>query len=930
MNSERWQKIKSLFDAVVELEPKERLKFLDRACDGDDDLRLEVEKLLASFENAESFMEKPAAAEAASMFENKRTLIANQTTESANGAKLVAGTVLASRYRIIGLLGKGGMGEVYRAEDIKLSQTVALKFLPDKLEKDNAALGRFVGEVRVARQVAHPNVCRVFDIAEVDGRHFISMEYVDGDDLSSLLRRIGRFPSDKAIEISRQLCIGLHAIHDAGILHRDFKPANIIIDSKGKARITDFGIAGIAEEISKENLRVGTPAYMSPEQITGKGVSRKSDIYALGLVLYEIFTGKQAFTANSIPELIRKHQSETPTNPSDYVKGIDPLVEKVIFQCLEKEAKDRPSSALHVAMALPGGNPLQVALEAGETPSPEMVAAAPKKGALKPAVALALLVGIFAAVIIMALMSKRAHLHRQIPLEKSPEVLRERSRELAKKYGYPYFDSTDGFGRDTQYLAYVRETDKSPTRWAKLSSGQPAVLYFFYRQSPEPLVPFSGFGFSANDPPNTVSGMAEMHLDTRSRLISFDGVPPQTDEGEVTRNFDWTSVFNEAGFNLSDFQETEPKWTPSRPFDERRAWTGVYPEATDIAIRVEAAAYRGKLVYFQIVEPWDKPAELSNPRGWNAADLILVSIFFGVLAISAFFAVRNVRAGRSDLRGAFRVALVLFILRMLLWTFAVHHVADLDEVYLLVTGLQSALFWSCFAGMMYLAFEPYLRKHTPERVISWNRLLAGDFRDPLVGRDILIGIFTALFAMILAAQRTFLPLLFGEPPPAPYLMSNPFGAMLTGIKGFPVLFLSQLNSSPVQAFMVSFLVLFFTLLFRRRWLGAAASWLLLFAFGFSNDVSAGHPGSGMTFALVFPTMIVLIITRFGVLAMIATFVAYHLVVFYPITTDLSAWYAGDFILCVGLLLALAVYGFYTSLAGQPVFQTRFLEERESL
>ncbi len=191
-------------------------------------------------------MEKPAAAEVVSMFEDKKTLITNQTTSDSSSGKLVAGTVLASRYRIIGLVGKGGMGEVFKAEDIKLSQTVALKFLPDKLEKDKAALSRFIGEVRNARQVSHPNVCRVFDIGEIDERHFISMEFIDGDDLSSLLRRVGRLTSERAIEISRQLCVGLSAIHNAGILHRDFKLANFIIDGKGKVRITHFGIAGVA------------------------------------------------------------------------------------------------------------------------------------------------------------------------------------------------------------------------------------------------------------------------------------------------------------------------------------------------------------------------------------------------------------------------------------------------------------------------------------------------------------------------------------------------------------------------------------------------------------------------------------------------------------------------------------------------------------
>jgi hypothetical protein len=508
-----------------------------------------------------------------------------------------------------------------------------------------------------------------------------------------------------------------------------------------------------------------------------------------------------------------------------------------------------------------------------------------------------------------------------LPLDKSPEILREHSRELAEKYGYPYFDSHHGFARKFEYLDYLREHDQSPARWQKLASGQPAVLRFFYQQSPEPLVPFSGFGFSEGDPPNNIPGMVDMRLDTRGRLIFFDGVPPQIDEnGTAAKNFEWGMVFKEAGLNLTDFQETESKWTPPRAFDERRAWTGVYPEQTDISIKIEAAAYRGKLVYFQIVEPWDKPAgEAYNRYGAEVSDIVLISIFFGVLMISTWLAVRNVRMGRSDLRGAFRITFVIFILRMLLWAFVVHHVPSRDEVYLLITGLEVSLFWSCFAGMMYLAFEPYLRKHTPERVISWNRLLAGDWHDPLVGRDILIGICAGMIAISLFGLRAYFPIWLGDPPVTPFLMSNPYGATLTGIRGFPVLFLSQATSSPVQAFMIAFLVLFFTLLLRRRWFGAVAAWLLLFAFSLSQDLAEGIPVIAMTFAVVFPTLMVLMITRFGVLAMMATFLSYHLIVFYPITTELSAWYAGDFMLCAAVLLSLAIYGFYTSLAGQKVF-----------
>src|SRR2546428_543926 len=178
------------------------------------------------------------------------------------GELFAPGTLLAGRYRIVGLLGRGGMGEVYRADDLKLRRPVALKFLPQGLEREPVRLSRFLNEVRLALKVTHPNVCRVHDIGEADGQHFLSMEYVDGEDLASLLRRIGRFPRDRAIRVARQLCAGLAAAHEQGILHRDLKPANVMIDGRGQVKITDFGLAGIAEELKGPQARLGTPAYM--------------------------------------------------------------------------------------------------------------------------------------------------------------------------------------------------------------------------------------------------------------------------------------------------------------------------------------------------------------------------------------------------------------------------------------------------------------------------------------------------------------------------------------------------------------------------------------------------------------------------------------------------------------------------------------------
>ena len=215
------------------------------------------------------------------------------SSDSFDHGRFAPGTLVGSRYRIVGRLGVGGMGEVYRADDLELGQSVALKFLSAEMETDTGRLERFLGEARTARQVAHPNVCRVYDVGEIDGRRFLSMEYVDGEDLSSLLRRIGRLPEDKGVEFARQMAAGLAAMHDRGVLHRDLKPANIMIDGRGRVRLTDFGLATDIERAAREKDYAGTPAYMAPEQMVGEPLTPQTDLYALGLVFYELFTGQR-------------------------------------------------------------------------------------------------------------------------------------------------------------------------------------------------------------------------------------------------------------------------------------------------------------------------------------------------------------------------------------------------------------------------------------------------------------------------------------------------------------------------------------------------------------------------------------------------------------------------------------------------------------
>src|SRR6266853_436551 len=336
------------------------------------------------------------------------------SSDPIGGGRFTPGQIIAERYRVVALAGRGGMGEVYRAEDLTLGQVVALKFLPEALSQDAAGLARFHAEVRTGRQVSHPNVCRVFDIGETEGTLFLTMEYVDGEDLASVVRRIGRLSPDKAAEVARQICAGLAAAHERGVIHRDLKPANVMLDGAGKIRITDFGLASIAASIQGAEVRAGTPAYMAPEQLAGREVSTKSDIYSLGLILYEILTGKRAFEASTLPGLMKQRESGAITNPSTLVRDLDPLIERVILRCLEADPHKRPATALQVAAALPGGDPLAAALAAGETPSPEMVAASGEKTGLRPAIAVACLAAVVAGLIVYAFLGSKVNWQAQV------------------------------------------------------------------------------------------------------------------------------------------------------------------------------------------------------------------------------------------------------------------------------------------------------------------------------------------------------------------------------------------------------------------------------------------------------------------------------------------------------------------------------------
>ena len=354
MNAERWQKIERIFHAALEAESGLRAAILEDSCRDDESLRRQVEILLANYQNAGAFIEIPAFATAKSASDTEQI-----SSNSEQVGFLAPGAVIA-QYRVLEKIGVGGMGVVYKAEDSKLGRQVALKFLPETSATNTSVLERFQREARAASALNHPNICTIYDIEEYEDHPFIAMEYLEGRTLKDHILG-GPLGDDEISELGIQIAEALSAAHTKGVVHRDVKPGNIFVTDTGPAKVLDFGLAKLigpegrsapTRSLTESHTVTGTLPYMSPEQLRGREVDARTDIYALGAVLYEMATARRPFTADVSPQLIDDILNRQPPLPRQLNPKISPKLEEIILKCLEKDPEDRYQTSKEIAVDL--------------------------------------------------------------------------------------------------------------------------------------------------------------------------------------------------------------------------------------------------------------------------------------------------------------------------------------------------------------------------------------------------------------------------------------------------------------------------------------------------------------------------------------------------------------------------------------------------
>jgi hypothetical protein len=697
-----------------------------------------------------------------------------------------------------------------------------------------------------------------------------------------------------------------------------------MLDGDGNVRVTDFGIATAANDAG--GPAAGTPQYMAPELLSGQPASVKSDLYALGLILFEVFTGRRAFDAKTLADLKALHDTGTITTPSSIVRDLDPAVERVIMRCLDRDPERRPASALTIAASLPGGDPLAAALAAGETPSPQMVVAAGESDALPVAHGLAAVGFVLAGLIVTAVLAPRVTIVGRVPNDKPPAVLADRAHQVLASLGYtdPIADSAAGFAISQPFIRWLATTDRNPRRWDQVKIGSPPTLIYWHRTSPRLMLPIrTQVQINPVDPPLTVSGMTYMVLDTLGRVVEFQALPPQFDpEPDPHIPPRWETLFDLAGLTMAAFTPVTPQWSPRDYADTRAAWEGPLTDRPEYRVRVEAAAYRGKPTAMFLLGPWSRPTRMApEPRTLLATMLsaLLGTVIVALIIAALLLARHNLRAQRADRHAATRLAFIVMGGYVALWVIVAHHVPDmLLEVNNFMRTFGTVLLAACVVWILYLALEPYVRRFWPDGILGWTRLLSGYVRDPRVGRDVLIGCSVAVGLTVCEALYNYVPPLIGFPSALPTFQSGVVN-LINASTTIGTMF-DALVQGTYQALFVILGYVLLRLALRRNALAIAAG-IALFALVRANGVmsSAAPWWLAAAYEAFFLAVLATVVVRYGLLVTAVSAIVGGLLETMPLTYHLSHWTATTSNLTIAAVVGLTLFGFYASRAGQPLF-----------
>jgi len=868
MTPDRHERVREIFGEAMDLAPAVREEFIRRAAADDEPLALEV----------------------LSLFDFHDVTVVSGRGSAGDRERFAPGDVFSDRYEIEALLGRGGMGEVWRAHDRLLGERIALKFVRGG---SAASIDRALEEARLARRVTHPAICRLHDVGREGSEFYLSMEWIDGEDLRTRLDRLGSLPVVAALGIFQQVAGGVAAAHARGILHRDLKPANMLIDLAGHVRLTDFGIASRLG--NAEAALVGTPAYMAPELFAGTAPSVRSDIWALAVVLFEAIAGEHPFGD-------RRHtriDDAVPPHLSAFIHGVDPRLDEALATAMAADPAARFASILEFATCLPGGDALAVAEDAGVLPSPEIVAASADADRTSKRWGWAVAsIGLAALVLFVTLSQLGSSLTRaSVPLP--PDELVRRAAAGLAAGGWPGVAVDEAWGF----------TDEVPR---SITSGE---LFFWYRRSDRPMsfLEVDSHGrILPEQPPTLEPGEAIVWLSPSGSLVAINGsvevAPPEAPESRI----DWARLTAAAGLDVAVATGRSPAFSGSIELP-----VPSNSDPTPVAVRVEAT--RGRVTSWSRVQPGSPPAprEAQRPSPYDVNWSLLFRWMFrsGVSFLALPLALANLVRRRTDPAGALRLAGAILASLFLGLLLCAHHQPDIfSELRLLRLLLADSLYDVFFVWGLYLAAEPFARRYWPRLLVASSRLIAGKARDPLVGRSLAAGTAAGVTWAVVQLLARLVPGWAGLGGGG---LSTDYFKLDTAmsIRRSLTILLERSPGSVFRALFVLLLLVALRLLFRHRWAAALAA--ISFLTYAEVLVGGSHPavsclilGAGVAGSIV-------ILVRFGLVAYAVAYFVRSALGDFPVAFDLGAWWARASLVPIGLVLGLMGLGLFWAYFESP-------------